>query len=330
MDMILEGKVRNLKATYDLDITVAQLEDYNKQTVDAINSPLKIGELIGNPVQMEKRYTGFATRVLASKTVANNAFIHVPNPFVDAVDIYALAADNTLTTRRVTGGYTTLTSVVYVTEDISMYFSDYQSQLYEVIPFYRNRIAEYLDRADDYYALSAIDTAITARAANVIDAESFTWASFKSCVLAIADYSDPSWILTTLTNALVIPEWTDANTNSVFTKASREEFTRTGIIGVLMGASIIVVRGTVTIDGVEKTILGNSKVYVLGEPEKCGWIVYRNIVDYGRSRAVLVSPWSKSNTVDDGVLASHLNGIEDRAVSAYTAYAMARVDISGS
>jgi len=258
--------------------------------------------------------------------------MEIPNPFVDEVKVYALGAGNTLTTRNITaGGYSTVSPAIYVTEDIAIKLSVLQSQRYNSIPIYRSKLGEYLDRANDYAAIQAIDGVIGTAVADVGStrtiAADFTWDSFKLAARYIQDYSFPVTILGTLKNVFKIAEWVDSNNKRVLTYETIENLVKSGGQIPVMGATYHVLRGTVKVGGVTKTIIDDQTVYILGEKEKVGQWTNRTLSGTGQVRSTVIVPWTAAPNIANAVLESHMAAIEDRAVDVYSAYCCVKIAI---
>ena len=326
-----EDRIARLKTVFGIEVTAEQLSEYDNKVLAAMFNPYAIAEMIGEPVVMEKVYSSLYARILQTQSVNPGDLVEIPNPFTDKVNIYALVND-TLTSRLIAaGGYSTVTTSLFVTEDISIKLSVLQSQRYDTIPIYRAKLGEYLDRADDYYTIQAINTSIAAAVANIGTTRTisgdFTWNNFKAAARMIDLYSTPVTIIGTLKNLFKIAEWVDSNGKRVITTSTIESLVKAGGAVPVMGAQYIVVRGQVTIGGVVKTIVDDQTVYILGEPAKVGWFTRRRLAGTGQERTTVVKNWTEAANQANAILTDHSFGVEDRSVDVYDSYCMVKINI---
>ncbi|GAG00277.1 unnamed protein product, partial [marine sediment metagenome] len=248
-------------------------------------------EVIGDPITELKAYKSFARSMLMERTIARGESAEYPNP-IDRDEIYTywLGKNGKIESCRVETAMSEFHPHLISTENIQISLEEYLASKYDFIPEYRGLLGELLDKREDYHLIQLIDAVGEANGLKVTCAGSFTWAKFKEGWLNSDPYFNAKYLLIGSNAYFQIIEWVDANNNPMFTRETREDFIRRGIVGTVGGATCIRINGQLNINGTKTDIFDSDVAYLVASKEELGYIVNRQLPSGGR-RYTQTSPF---------------------------------------
>jgi hypothetical protein len=319
MDNVLKARCEDLKRRFDLDVTPEQLEKFDREIVSYKDAPAAIAEVIGDPIQDRKAYTSFARNMLMERQIGRGESAEYPNAIdQDEIRCYWLGKNGKIENARVEGAMTEFETHIISTENIQISLEEYLSSKYDFIPEYRAILGELLDKREDYHLLQLLSAA-SATLGAVACGGVFSWAKFKEGWLKADPYFDGSVLLVGSNAYFQIIEWVDTNGNPMFTKETREEFVRRGIVGNVGGATVIRINGKVNIDGTKVDILDPDVAYLVARKEVLGYIVNRALPSGGR-RYTQTSPFLPTVDKQNPEIVMNMFAFEDLGMVVANSY----------
>jgi len=325
MDKVLNARCEDLKRRFGLVITPEQLEKFDKEIITYKDAPAAIAEVIGDPINDRKSYVTFGRTMLMEKTIGRGENAEYPNPIdQDEIKCYWLGKNGKIENARVEGAMSSFDTHIISTENIQISLEEYLASKYDFIPEYRAILGELLDKREDYHLIQLLSAA-SATLGAVACAGVFTWAKFKEGWEKADPYFDGAYLLVGSKAYFQIIEWVDANNNPMFTKETREDFIRRGIVGNVGGATVIRINGKVNIDGTKTDILDPDTAYLVARAEQLGYIVNRDLPSGGR-RYTQTSPFLPTNDKQNPEVVMNMFAFEDLGMVIANSYHVVKYD----
>lgn len=316
---VLQARADDLKRRFGLDIAPEQLEKFDEEVVSYKDAPTAIAEVIGDPISNLKAYKSFARNMLMERTIARGEAAEYPNP-IDRDEIYCywLGKNGKIENTRVEGAMTEFHPHLISTENIQISLEEYLASKYDFIPEYRGILGELLDKREDYILIQLLSAA-SATLGAVACGGTFDWADFKAGWLKADPYFNPRYLLVGSNAYFQVIEWVDANNNPMFTRETREEFIRRGVVGMVGGATVIRINGQVNIEGTKTDILDPDTAYLVADASELGYIVNRTLPSGGR-RYTQTSPFLPTNDKQNPETAMNMFAFEDLGMVVANSY----------
>jgi len=325
MDKVLVARCEDLNRRFGLSITPEQLDSFDKEIVTYKDAPAAIAEVIGDPISDRKAYTSFARGMLMERQIQRGETAEYPNPIdQDEIKCYWLGKNGVIENARVEGAMTEFNTHIISTENIQISLEEYLASKYDFIPEYRAILGELLDKREDYH-LIALLSAASATLGAVACGGAFTWAKFKEGWLLADPYFNAQTLILGSNAYFQVIEWVDANSNPMFTKETREDFVRRGIVGNIGGATVLRINGKVNIAGTKTDILDPDTAYLVARKEELGYIVNRALPSGGR-RYTQTSPFLPTNDKQNPEVVMNMFAFEDLGMVVANSYHVVKFD----
>ena len=327
MDKVINARCEDLKRRFGLDVTPEQLAKFDAEVISDKDAPAAIAEVIGDPISDRKAYTSFARGMLMERQIARGESAEYPNPIdQDEIKCYWLGKNGKIENVRVEGAMTEFETHIISTENIQISLEEYLSSKYDFIPEYRAILGELLDKREDYYLIQLLSAA-SATLGVVACGGVFSWAKFKEGWAKADPYFNGSVLLVGSNAYFQIIEWvgTVATSSPMFTKETREDFIKRGVVGNVGGATVIRINGKVNIDGTKTDVLDPDTAYLVAAKEELGYIVNRALPSGGR-RYTQTSPFLPTVDKQNPEVVMNMFAFEDLGMVIANSYHCVKFD----
>ena len=322
---VLQARAEDLKRRFGLDLTPEKLESFDEEMVSYKDAPAAIAQVIGDPINNLKDYKSFARAMLMERTIARGEAAEYPNP-IDRDEIYSywLGKNGKIENCRVEGAMSEFHPHLISTENIQISLEEYLASKYDFIPEQRGLLAELLDKREDYILIQLLDAA-SATLTPVACGGTFTWANFKAGWLKADPYFNAKYLLIGSNAYFQMIEWVDSNSNPMFTRETREDFVRRGVVGTVGGATAIRINGQVNINGTKTDIFDADNAYLVASKEELGYIVNRQLPSGGR-RYTQTSPFLPTQDKQNPETAMNMFAFEDLGMVVANSYKVVKFE----